>query len=94
VRAEVCFGIPLINLSFLLPNDGRLGVWVAYIKRQLGIATQVSVIKVKVTVAKNRKSFSALWLIHARLSLWEAYIKIQLRLAIKVSVSKVKVSVA
>ena len=29
-------------------------MWVAYVKRQFGIATQVSVIKVKVTVANNR----------------------------------------
>jgi hypothetical protein len=42
----------------LWPIDSELAVWVAYIKRQLGIATQVSVIKVKVTVAKNRNSVS------------------------------------
>ncbi len=42
----------------LWPVDAKHGVWVAYIKRQLGIATQVSVIKVKVTVAKNRNSVS------------------------------------
>ena len=36
--------------------DTKFDVWVAYIKRQLGIRTQVSVIKVKVTVAKNRNS--------------------------------------
>jgi len=34
-------------------------VWVAYIKAKLGIATQVSVIKVKVNVTKNRNSVSA-----------------------------------
>jgi len=34
--------------------DTKLGVWVAYIKVQLWIATQVSVIKVNVTVTKNR----------------------------------------
>jgi hypothetical protein len=38
-------------LSLLWPVDARLGVLVANKKRQLGIATQVSVIKVKVTVA-------------------------------------------
>jgi len=32
---------------------------VTYVKRQLGIATQMSVIEVKVTVTKNRKSVSA-----------------------------------
>jgi len=41
----VCFGLLTPNL-----------LWVAYIKAQLGIATQVSVIKVKVTVTKNRNS--------------------------------------
>jgi hypothetical protein len=43
----------------LRPIDSKLGVWGAYIKRQLGVATQVSVIKVKVTVAKNRNSVFA-----------------------------------
>jgi len=41
------------------PIDTKLAVWVAYIKRQLGIATQVSVIKVKVTVTTNRNSVYA-----------------------------------
>jgi hypothetical protein len=44
----------LNKLSLLWPIDAKLGLWEAYIKRQLGIATQVSVIKVNVTVAKNR----------------------------------------
>jgi len=39
--------------------DTKLGVWVAYIKAQLGSATQVYVIKVMVTVTKNRNSVSA-----------------------------------
>jgi hypothetical protein len=46
-------------LSLLWPVDANLGLWVAYKKKQLGIATQVCVIKVKVTVAKSRNSFSA-----------------------------------
>jgi len=55
---------PLNNLSLLWLIDTKLGVWVAsvwaaYIKTQLGIATQVSMIKVKVTVTKNRNSVSA-----------------------------------
>jgi len=50
---------PLNNLILLGPIDTKLAVLVAYIKRQLGIATQVSVIKVKVTVTKNRNSVSA-----------------------------------
>jgi len=33
--------------------DTKLAVWVAYIKMQLGISTQVYVIKVKVTVTKR-----------------------------------------
>ena len=49
---------PLNNVSLLWPIDTKLGVWVAHIKTQLGIATQVSVIKVKVTVTKNRNSVS------------------------------------
>jgi len=49
-----------LNYSSLLwPSDTKLGVWVALIKRQIGIATQVSVIKVKVTVAQIRNSFFA-----------------------------------
>ncbi len=43
----------------LWPIDSELVVWVAYIKRQLEIATQMSVIEVNVTVAKNRNSVSA-----------------------------------
>ena len=50
---------PLNNFSLLWPIDTKLAVWVAYIKTQLGIATQVSVIKVKVTVTNNRNSVSA-----------------------------------
>jgi hypothetical protein len=44
---------PLNNWSLLWPIDAKLGKWVACIKKQLGIANQVSVIKVKVTGAKN-----------------------------------------
>jgi len=58
-RAGVNFWFPLNNLSLLWPIDTKLAVWVACIKRQLGIATQVSVIKVKVTVNKDRNSVSA-----------------------------------
>jgi len=52
-RAVVNVWFPLNNLSLLWPIDTKLAVWVAYIQRQLGIATQVSVIKVKVTVTKK-----------------------------------------
>jgi len=48
----------LNNFSLLWPIDTKLAVWVAYIKMQLGIAIQVSVIKVKVTVSKNINSVS------------------------------------
>ena len=51
--------LSLCSKSLLLPIDTKLAVWVAYIKRQFGIATQVSVIKIKVTVTKNRNSVSA-----------------------------------
>jgi len=50
---------PLNNFSLFWPIDTKLAVWVAYIKRQLVIATRVSVIKVKVTVTKNKNSVSA-----------------------------------
>jgi len=49
-------------LCFLRPIATKLGVYVAYVKRQLGIATKVSVIKVKVTLANKRKSVFALYL--------------------------------
>jgi len=57
-RAVVNFWFMLNNFCLLWSIDTKLAVWVAYIKRQLGIATQVSVIKVKVTVTKNRNSYS------------------------------------
>jgi len=50
---------PLNNFSLLWLIDTKLAVWVAYFKAQVGIATQVSVIKVKVTVTENRNSVSA-----------------------------------
>jgi len=40
----------LNNFSLRWPIDTKLGVWVAYIKTQLGIDIQVYVIKVNVTV--------------------------------------------
>ena len=58
-RAGVSFCFRLNNFNLLWPIDNKLAVWVAYIKRQLGIATKVSVIKVKVTVTKNGNSVSA-----------------------------------
>jgi len=58
VRAST-FGFLLNNFSLLWPIDTKLALWVAYIKTQLGTATQVYVIKVKVTVTKNRNSVSA-----------------------------------
>jgi len=82
----------------LLPIDTKLAVWVVYIKSQLGIATQVSVIKVKVTVTKieilfSLNNFSLLWHIDTKLALWVAYIKTQLGIATQVSMIKVKVTV-
>jgi hypothetical protein len=89
----------LNNLSLLWPIDARHGVWVAYIKRQLGITTQMSMIKVKVTVAKNRIQFllnnlCLLWPIDAKLGVWVADIKRILVFATQVSLIKVKVTVA
>ncbi len=57
LKIEIQF--PLNNLSLLWPIDVKHSVWEAYIKRQFRIANQVSGIKVKVTVAKNRNSVSA-----------------------------------
>ena len=56
-KIEIMFS--LNNFSLLRPIDTKLAVWVTYIKTQLGIASQVSLIKVKVTVSKNRNSVSA-----------------------------------
>jgi len=50
------FGLNNFDLLWLI--DTKLSEWVAYIKRQLGIANQVYVIKLKVTVTKNRNSVS------------------------------------
>jgi len=65
---------------------------------QLGIATRVSVTKVKVTVTKIEiqfllNNFSLLWPIDTKLAVWVAYIKMQLGIATQVSVRKVKVTV-
>jgi len=56
LKIEIQF--PLNNFSLLWSIDTKLAVWVAYIKTRLEIATQVTVIKVKVTVTKNRNSVS------------------------------------
>jgi len=59
------------NFSLLWLIDTKLAVWVTYIKTQLGIATQVSVIKVKVTVPKKIRfplnNFSLFWPIDTKL---------------------------
>ena len=78
--------------------DTKHGVWVAYIKTQLGIATQVYVIKAKVTVTKIEILlpliyYNLLWPIDTKLAVWEAYVKMQLRIAFQVYVIKVKVTV-
>jgi len=57
LKIEIQF--PINNLSLLWSIDTKLAVYVAYITTQLEIATQVYVIKVKVTVTKNRNSASA-----------------------------------
>jgi len=81
----------------LWPINTKLGVWVAYIKAQLGIVNQVSVIKVKVTVTKKilclPNNFSLCWPIDTKLGVSVAYIKTQLRIDTQVYVIKVKVTV-
>jgi len=57
LKIEIQF--TLNNFSLLWHIDTKLAVLVAYIKTQLGIPTQVFVIKVNVTVTKNRNSVSA-----------------------------------
>jgi len=69
---KIAIQVPLNNFSLLWPIDTKLVVWVAFIKTQLGIATQVSVIKVKVTVTKKEiqvplNNFSLLWPIDTKL---------------------------
>jgi len=96
LKIEIQF--PLNNLSLIWPIDTKLAVWVAYIKTKLGIATQVSVIKVRVTVTKIEIKFplnnlSLLWSIDTKLAVCVAYIKAQLGIATQVSVTKVKVTV-
>jgi hypothetical protein len=46
------------SITLVCFGHTKLGVWIAYIKMQLGNVTQGSVIKVKVTVTKNRNSVS------------------------------------
>jgi len=53
VQVGVNFWFPDDSLSLLGPIDTKLGMWVADIQRQLRIATNVSMIKVKTTVAKS-----------------------------------------
>ena len=76
------FWFPLSSWSFIWPIDTILCVCVAYIKRQFRIAIQVSVIKVKVAVAKienefSLKTVSLFWPIDTKLrtlSMWVAFI--------------------
>ena len=58
MRAGVNFWFPLNNFSLLWPINTKLVVWVANIKRrQLKIASQVSVIEFNVTVTKTEIQF-------------------------------------
>ena len=76
----------------------KLAVWVAYIKTQLGIASQVSVIKVmslllKIEILFPLNNFSLFWPIDTKLAVWVSYIKTQLGIATQVYGIKVKVTV-
>jgi hypothetical protein len=80
----------LNNLSWLSPTciHAKIGVWIAYIKRQLGIATHVSVINVKNTVAEKKRiiqfslnNFSLLRTINTKLCVWVDYFKKQVGFA-------------
>jgi len=97
-RVVVNFWFPLNNFSLLWFIDTKLAVWVAYIKRQLGMATQVSVINVKVIVNKIKiqfplNYFRLLWPIDTILAVYVAYITRKLGIATQVSLIKVKVTV-
>ena len=88
----------LNNFSLLWPIDIKLGVWVAYIKTQLMIATQVSVIKIKVTVTKNKNQFllnnlSLLCPFDTKLGVWVHVTYIKTQLGIATQVIKVMVTV-
>jgi len=61
LKIEIQF--PLNNFSLLWPIDTKLVIWVAYIKTQLGITTQVSVIKVNVIVTKKKYSICSITLV-------------------------------
>jgi hypothetical protein len=78
-----------------LAYDTKLGIWIAYIKKEVGIATQVSMIKVKVTGFKKLiqiplNYLSLLW--HIDTNLGVCYIKRQLGNATQVSIVKVNVT--
>ena len=60
----VNFWFPLNNFCLIWPIDTKVGILVAYIKRQHGIATQVSVVKVTVTkieIQFSLNNLSLLW---------------------------------
>jgi hypothetical protein len=71
-------------LDTMLPKTSllvTLSVYVAYIKRQLGVTTQVSVTKVKVTVTKIKMEFllnnlSLLWPIDTKLGICGRVVKV------------------
>jgi len=52
--------LPLSNISLPLVINTERCIWVAFSQGQLGIATQMSLFKVKVTVTKNRNTASSL----------------------------------
>ena len=55
--ANIKFRYPLNNLILHRPIGAKFIVWVAYIKRQVMIAIQMSLKKVKVTVNKIENQF-------------------------------------
>jgi len=55
LQIEIQFSLNNLSLPWLI--DAKLDVWVAYFKKQLGIASQVSVIKVG--HLQKKKSVSA-----------------------------------
>ena len=80
----------LNNFSLFWPINTTLAVWIAYIKRQLRIATQVlrsrsRSLLLKIEIQFPLNNFSLLQPIDTKLAVWVAYIKMHLGIATQVS---------
>jgi len=82
IVAKIEFQFPLNNLSLHRPMACKLSLLVVYIKRQLGITTQMwsRSLLLKIENQFPLSILSFLWTIVALLGLWATYIKRQLRI--------------